>query len=43
MVNQMHRAKGKGYLKWTPYAWSQLSYSSTYHSPDGLNHPIFVK
>ena len=19
MVNQMHRAKGKGYLKWTPY------------------------
>ena len=19
MVNQMHRAKGKGYLKWTPH------------------------
>ena len=36
MGNQMHQAKGKGYLKWTPHKCSQPSYSSTYHSPEGL-------
>ena len=37
IVNQMHRAKGKGYLKMdTPC--SQPSYSNTYHSPEGLIH-----